>query len=416
MLVTLETGKLLQEGLGEVQEMIDICDFAVGLSRQLHGLTIASERPDHRMLETWHPLRRVRRHLRVQLSGRGVGVECGDRVRLRQRGGVEAVGEDAAVGMGGAPASVAHDRRVRPRGARHRAACHRRPPLGHALVEHRDVRLVSATGSTAMGRAVGEACARDFKRAILELGGNNAAIVCPSADLDLAARAIVFAAVGTAGQRCTTMRRLFVHRDLHACVRGAPARDLRQHPHRRSARAGDARRAADRRPRLRGDEHGAGRGGRRRRRRGSAASACSPTATRDACTCGPRSSTCPRRRPRCCARRLRRSSTSCRSRDVAEAIALNNAVRARPVVGDLHARLERVRDSSSPRAAATAASANVNIGTSGAEIGGAFGGEKDTGGGRESGSDAWRAYMRRATSTINYGSALPLAQGITFDV
>ncbi|MCC6194513.1 MAG: aldehyde dehydrogenase family protein, partial [Burkholderiales bacterium] len=214
-LVTLETGKLLQEGLGEVQEMIDVCDFAAGLSRQLHGLTIASERPEHRMLETWHPygvcgvISAFNFPVAVWAWNAALALVCGNALiwKPSEKTPLSAWAAHALLArtvreFGAAPADVSQlavgDR-----------------ALGVALVEHHDVRLVSATGSTAMGRAVGEACARQFKRTILELGGNNAAIVCPSADLDLAARAIVFAAVGTAGQRCTTLRRLFVHADLY---------------------------------------------------------------------------------------------------------------------------------------------------------------------------------------------------------
>src|SRR5688500_6565526 len=215
MLVTLEAGKLLQEGLGEVQEMIDICDFAVGLSRQLHGLTIASERPDHRMLETWHPfgvcgvISAFNFPVAVWAWNAALALVCGNAVVWKPSEKTPLSAWSVHQLM--LRTLAAYDDSVRDVvqllvGDR---------SVGELLVEHPDVRLISATGSTGMGRKVGEVCARKFKRTILELGGNNAAILCPSANLDLALRAIVFAAAGTAGQRCTTMRRLFVHADVH---------------------------------------------------------------------------------------------------------------------------------------------------------------------------------------------------------
>jgi aldehyde dehydrogenase (NAD+) len=215
-LVSLETGKLLQEGFGEVQEMIDICDFAVGLSRQLHGLTIASERPEHRMLETWHPygvcgvISAFNFPVAVWAWNAALALVCGNAVVWKPS-------EKTPLS-----AWVAHQLMLRTIAEFDRNFSDvvqlliGDRSLGASMVEHPDVRLISATGSTAMGRAVGEACARAFKRTILELGGNNAAIVCPSANLDLAVRAIVFAAAGTAGQRCTTLRRLFVHDDIYS--------------------------------------------------------------------------------------------------------------------------------------------------------------------------------------------------------
>ena len=414
MLVTLETGKLLQEGLGEIQEMIDICDFAVGLSRQLHGLTIASERPEHRMLETWHPygvcgvISAFNFPVAVWAWNAALALVCGNAVvwkpsektplsawavhELLLRT-IEAFGNEA--------------RDVAQLAIGDRA-------LGSALVEHPDVRLVSATGSTAMGRTVGEACARGFKRAILELGGNNAAIVCPSADLDLAARAIVFAAVGTAGQRCTTLRRLFVHRDLHRSfldrLRGIYG----------SIRIGDPR------------EPGTLVGPLIDRRAFEAMEATLSDATAEGGARFGGERVLADRYPE--ARYVRpaildmpdQTPTMLRETfapilyvrpfdDVEEAIALNNAA-AHGLSSSIFTRDLTESELFLSARGSDCGISNVNIGTSGAEIGGAFGGEKETGGGRESGSDAWRAYMRRATSTINYGNALPLAQGITFDV
>ncbi|MEO8653870.1 MAG: aldehyde dehydrogenase family protein, partial [Ramlibacter sp.] len=213
-LITIETGKILQEGLGEVQEVIDICEFALGLSRQLYGLSIATERPDHKLLETWHPLGVVgiisafNFPMAVWAWNASLALVCGNTLvwkpsektplsALAINGLLLAAARETGVDAEGLSAVVTGER-----------------DLGEALVAHPSVRLVSATGSTGMGRAVGKACARHFKRSLLELGGNNAAIVCPSADLKLAARAVTFAAVGTAGQRCTTLRRLFVHRSI----------------------------------------------------------------------------------------------------------------------------------------------------------------------------------------------------------
>jgi L-aminoadipate-semialdehyde dehydrogenase len=414
MLVTMETGKLLQEGLGEVQEMIDICDFAVGLSRQLHGLTIASERPDHRMIETWHPygvcgiISAFNFPVAVWAWNAALALACGNAViwKPSEKTPLSAWAAHALLrrtleGFDASFADVAQlvvgDRTV-----------------GAALVEHPDARLVSATGSTAMGRSVGEACARRFKRTILELGGNNAAIVAPSADQDLATRAIVFAAVGTAGQRCTTLRRLFVHDSLYA---GFVQRLKTTYA---SIRIGDPREpqtlvgplidaaafdAMQRTLAQARDEGGTVTGGERvlvneypeaRYVRPAIVEMPSQTATMMRETFAPILYVRP-------------------YRALDEAIALNNAS-AHGLSSSIFTRdLMEAEVFLSARGSDCGIS-NVNIGTSGAEIGGAFGGEKETGGGRESGSDAWRAYMRRSTSTINYGNALPLAQGISFEV
>ena len=250
--------------------MIDICDFAVGLSRQLHGLTIASERPDHRMLETWHPVRRVRRHLGVQLSGRRVGVERGARARVRQRGRVEAVGEDAADGVGGARAAAADARGVRCVVRRHRAARHRRPRDSAAqLVEHpgrapRQRHRIDRDGTRRRRGVRATVQAHDPRARRQQRGHRRARARTWTSPL----RAIVFAAVGTAGQRCTTLRRLFVHESLYAAFVARLRGNLREHPHRRSARAADARRSAHRRRGLRRDA------ARARRRRAPKAAPC----------------------------------------------------------------------------------------------------------------------------------------------
>ena len=414
MLVTLETGKLLQEGLGEVQEMIDICDFAVGLSRQLHGLTIASERPDHRMLETWHPygvcgvISAFNFPVAVWAWNAALALACGNAVvwKPSEKTPLTAWAAHALLrrtlhafdaSMADVVQLVIGDKAA-----------------GMQLVEHPDVRLVSATGSTAMGRAVGEACARRFKRTILELGGNNAAIVAPSADHDLALRAIVFAAVGTAGQRCTTLRRLFVHESLCeafvARLKGVYASIRIGDPRERHTLVGPlidepAFVAMQRALAQAVAEGGRVTGGERVLAdahpgawyaRPAIVEMSAQTATMLRETFAPILYVRP-------------------YRALDEAIALNNAS-VHGLSSSIFTRdLTEAEVFLSSRGSDCGIS-NVNIGTSGAEIGGAFGGEKETGGGRESGSDAWRAYMRRATSTINYGTDLPLAQGISFDL
>jgi len=414
MLVTLETGKLLQEGLGEVQEMIDICDFAVGLSRQLHGLTIASERPDHRMLETWHPygvcgvISAFNFPVAVWAWNAALALACGNAVvwKPSEKTPLTAWATHALLRrtLEAFDASFADIVQlvIGDRSA------------GTQLVAHPDARLVSATGSTAMGRAVGEACARQFKRTILELGGNNAAIVAPSADQDLALRAIVFAAVGTAGQRCTTLRRLFVHESLCeafvARLKGVYA----------SIRIGDPRdahtlvgplidkaafEAMQRTLEQARAEGGAVTGGER----------VQAHVHPDAWYVRPAIVDMPAQTPTMLRETFAPILYVRPYRALDEAIALNNAS-VHGLSSSIFTRdLTEAEVFLSSRGSDCGIS-NVNIGTSGAEIGGAFGGEKETGGGRESGSDAWRAYMRRATSTINYGTDLPLAQGISFDL
>ncbi len=413
-LVTLETGKLLQEGLGEVQEMIDVCDFAVGLSRQLHGLTMASERPDHRMLETWHPfgvcgvVSAFNFPVAVWTWNAALAFVCGNAViwKPSEKAPLSAWAAHELLRRTlreASPASV---------DVAHLAVGDR--ALGEALVGHPAVRLVSATGSTAMGRAVGEACARTFKRTILELGGNNAAIVCPSADEDLAMRAIVFAAVGTAGQRCTTLRRLFVHESRYRTfvdrLAGVYA----------SIRIGDPREAGtlvgplvdraafDAMQRALVDasaEGGRVIGGER----------VLADAHAQAWYARPAIVEMPSQSPTMLRETFAPILYAMPYRSLDEAVALNNAA-AHGLSSSIFTRDLTESETFLSSRGSDCGITNVNIGTSGAEIGGAFGGEKDTGGGRESGSDAWRAYMRRATSTINYGSTLPLAQGISFDV
>jgi aldehyde dehydrogenase (NAD+) len=409
-LVTLEAGKIPAEAEGEVQEMIDICDFAVGLSRQLHGLTIASERPGHRMMETWHPagitaiITAFNFPVAVWAWNAALALVCGNPVIWKPSEktpltalAVSAVFARALRQFGHAPDGLS-------------ACLIGGPGIGAALAADPRIAVVSATGSTRMGRAVAPVVAARFGKTILELGGNNAAIVCPSADLDLAVRAIAFSALGTAGQRCTTMRRLFVHETvadpLIARLKTAWASAQVGNPMTPGvlvgplidAAAGEAMSAAlTEAASAGGDVFG-----------GSVVDSGGGVYRRPALVIMP-SQTGPV---------LRETFAPIlyvmRFADLGEAIALNNAVSA-GLSSSIFTTDLREAERFLAASGSDCGIANVNIGTSGAEIGGAFGGEKETGGGRESGSDAWRGYMRRATNTINYSSALPLAQGIRFD-
>ncbi|WP_354687437.1 aldehyde dehydrogenase family protein [Cupriavidus necator] len=413
-IVSLETGKILQEGMGEVQEMIDICDFAVGLSRQLHGLTIASERPQHAMRETWHPyglcgvISAFNFPVAVWAWNAALALVCGNGVvwkpsekatlsALAAQGLLERVLAAAAPQHTGISVVLAGGRM-----------------LGNHLVSHPAVRLVSATGSTRMGRDVGIACAGHFKRSILELGGNNAAIVAPSADIELAVRAITFAAAGTAGQRCTTLRRCFIHADLMDTMASRLITVFDRLP------VGDPLEDGT----LVGPliDNAAGEA------MANALAAC--RAMGNIVTGGER--LLADRFPHAWYVRPALVMTDAQHDTMLtetfapilylmpytsfdEAIALNNAA-AHGLSSCIFTESLREAERFLSSAGSDCGIANVNIGTSGAEIGGAFGGEKATGGGRESGSDAWKGYMRRATNTINYGDSLPLAQGIRFEI
>jgi aldehyde dehydrogenase (NAD+) len=414
-LVTIETGKILQEGLGEVQEMIDICDFAVGLSRQLYGLTIASERPGHRMMETWHPLGVVgvisafNFPVAVWSWNAALAFVCGDSVVWKPSEktplcaiAVQALFDKAAARFGGdAPSGVAQLLI-----GEHECA--------RALADDPHVALLSATGSTRMGRAVAERCARRLARTILELGGNNAMIVAPSADLELAARAIVFSAVGTAGQRCTSLRRLFVHDSVYGSLLprlqkiyaslpiGNPLEPGTLVGPLIDGRADDAMRAALAQAQADGATvHGG--------ERVQVAGAGNGIYVRPALVEMPAHTAL-----------LHRETFApilyvVAYQTLEQAIAWNNAV-PQGLSSSIFTTDMREAELFMASGGSDCGIANVNIGPSGAEIGGAFGGEKETGGGRESGSDAWKAYMRRATNTVNYSGALPLAQGIRFDI
>lgn len=413
-LVSIETGKILSEGLGEVQEMIDICDFAVGLSRQLHGLTIASERPGHRMMETWHPLGVVgvisafNFPAAVWSWNSALAIVCGNAVVWKPSEktpltalACQAIFEKAAKRFGSVPQ---HLSQVIIGGR----------DVGETLVDDERVALVSATGSTRMGRELGPRVARRFGRSLLELGGNNAVIVTPTADLDLAVRGIAFAAAGTCGQRCTTTRRLIVHETvketLVARLKKAYAGLPVGNPLESGTLVGpliDAASFEGMQSALRAarDEGGRVTGGERLLQEQH------PSAfyVRPAIVEMPAQTETVRREtfaPLLYVMGYREFEDALRlQNDVPQGLSssiFSNDVRETEVF--LSAR------------GSDCGIANVNIGTSGAEIGGAFGGEKETGGGRESGSDSWRNYMRRATNTINYSRELPLAQGVRFDV
>jgi aldehyde dehydrogenase (NAD+) len=417
-LISIEVGKVASEGLGEVQEMIDICDYAVGLSRQLYGLTIATERSEHRMMETWHPLGVVgiitafNFPTAVWSWNAALALVCGNSLVWKPSEkaplvalATQALFREAAARARGAGLPVPDGLSQLVLGARE---------AGEAIVDHPLAALVSATGSVPMGRAVGPRVAQRFGRSLLELGGNNASIICPSADLDLALRGVAFAAMGTAGQRCTTLRRLFVHDKVYAdfvprlqaaygsVPIGNPLEDgtlvgplIDRAAFDSMVRALDGARAAG----------GAVTGGNR----------VHDNVFPDAFYVAPALVEMPRQEGPVEEETFAPILYVMRYAKLDDAIALNNAVPQGLSSSIFTTDMREVETFLSARGS-DCGIANVNIGTSGAEIGGAFGGEKETGGGRESGSDSWRAYMRRATNTINYGRTLPLAQGVSFDI
>lgn len=411
--ITLEAGKIKSEALGEVQEMIDICDFAVGLSRQLYGLTIASERPGHHMRETWHPLGVVgvitafNFPMAVWAWNTTLALICGNSVVWKPSEKTpltalasQAVFEKALARFGTAPANLSQ-------------VVIGERDAGNAIVENTKVALVSATGSTRMGREVGPKVAARFGRTILELGGNNAMILTESADLELAVRAILFSAVGTAGQRCTTLRRLIIHKSVKAQVlerlKGSystvpvgspldtnnlvgPLIDKDSFEAMQSALSaakesggivfGGERVLADKMP--------------------------------NAYYVKPAIVEMPTQNEVVEHETFAPILYVMEYEDFADAMAMNNDV-PQGLSSCIFTNDVREAEFFQSVAGSDCGIANVNIGTSGAEIGGAFGGEKETGGGRESGSDSWRGYMRRQTNTINYSRELPLAQGVKFD-
>ncbi|TIP94928.1 MAG: aldehyde dehydrogenase family protein [Mesorhizobium sp.] len=412
-LVSIEVGKIPSEGLGEVQEMIDICDFAVGLSRQLYGLTIATERPGHRMMETWHPLGVVgvisafNFPVAVWSWNAALALVCGDAVVWKPSEktpltalACEAIFKRAAERFGDAPEGLTSvligDRAV-----------------GEILVDHPKVPLVSATGSTRMGRDVGPRLAKRFARAVLELGGNNAGIVCPTADLDMALRAIAFGAMGTAGQRCTTLRRLFVHESIYDAfvprLKKAYESVSVGNPLETSALVGPLIDKAAFDSMQNALTEAAAHGG--KVTGGTRVENGHP----DAYYVRPALVEMPKQVSPVTEETFAPILYVMKYSDFDAVLDEHNAVGA-GLSSSIFTRDLQESERFLGVDGSDCGIANVNIGTSGAEIGGAFGGEKETGGGRESGSDAWKAYMRRATNTVNYSKALPLAQGVSFDI
>ena len=409
--ITNEIGKIPSEAEGEVQEWIDICEFAIGLSRQLYGLTIASERPDHRMMEQWHPLGPVavitafNFPMAVWAWNAMIALVCGDSVLWKpsEKGALCAQAAHAVLAEAGKERTPEGLSELIQGGG----------DAGRTLAESEHIPLVSATGSVAMGRQVGAVVAKRLGRCLLELGGNNAAIVTPTADLDLALQSIVFSAAGTAGQRCTTLRRLIVHESilppvlerLRSAYSRLPVGDPRQNGvlvgplideaawrgmqsalRQAIAQGGDLILGGDR------VTDGVPEGGIYARPAIVRVSGNIEIVREE--TFAPILYVMP-------------------YREFDEAIALQNGVPQGLSSAVFTGNVREAEWFVSP-AGSDCGIANVNIGTSGAEIGGAFGGEKNSGGGRESGSDAWKAYMRRTTNTINYGRELPLAQGVQF--
>ncbi|WP_033070419.1 aldehyde dehydrogenase family protein [Thalassospira australica] len=413
-LVSLECGKIYQEGLGEVQEMIDICDFALGLSRQLYGLTIASERPGHKMMENWHPLGVAGLITAFNFPvapwawNTALALACGNAViwKPSEKTPVTAMAcqkilEKAIAKFGDAPANL------------HQVVVGDRE-IGEIMTDSRDVALISATGSTRMGREVAPRVAQRFGRTILELGGNNAMIVTPSADLDMTVRAVVFSAVGTCGQRCTSLRRLIVHKDvkdqllpkiiaayksvkigdpLEDGVLVGPLIDEEAFTNMQTALA-NAKKDG-------GTVHG---GERTLESEYPNAFYVTPSVVE-----------MPGQTDTVKHETFAPILYVMTYETLEEAIALQNDV-PQGLSSCIFSTDLRETELFLSSVGSDCGIANVNIGPSGAEIGGAFGGEKETGGGRESGSDAWKGYMRRATNTINYSRELPLAQGIKFDI
>ncbi len=418
-LVTLECGKIYSEGLGEVQEMIDICDFAVGLSRQLYGLTIASERPGHHMREMWQPLGPVgiisafNFPVAVWCWNAALALVCGDSIVWKPS-------EKTPL------TALACQKLFDKAAKKFKATGHEIPDnlsqvliggreVGQAMVDHKSFPLISATGSVPMGRAVGEQVAARLGRSLLELGGNNAMVIAPSADMEMAVRAILFGAVGTCGQRCTSTRRLIVHEDIYGDLVPALVKAYKQ------VRIGNP--LEDKTligPLIDEDAFNA------------MQSALSQAIEQggDLLVGGDRAVAKDLEggfyvEPAIVEMKQQSQAVQhetfapilyvMKYKDLAQAIEINNAV-PQGLSSAIFTTDMREAERFLSAAGSDCGIANVNIGTSGAEIGGAFGGEKETGGGRESGSDSWKTYMRRQTQTLNYSSELPLAQGVKFTV
>jgi aldehyde dehydrogenase (NAD+) len=418
-LVTLECGKILSEGFGEVQEMIDICDFAVGLSRQLYGLTIASERPGHHMRELWHPLGPVaiitafNFPVAVWAWNAALALVCGNSVVWKPSEKTPLTAEAC---------QILFERAAR----KFRAAGHVIPDhlsqivqggriIGETLTAHPTFPLVSATGSVPMGRAVGEVVAKRLGRSLLELGGNNAMVVAPSADLKMAITSILFGAVGTCGQRCTSLRRLLVHESLYPKLIPALAKAYGQirigNPLDSKTLVGPlidqgafhAMQSAIATAKAQGGKiiYGGGRIVSKDLAKGYYVEPALVEMKKQTAVV--------------CHETFAPILYVMKYKTLDQAIDLNNAV-PQGLSSSIFTADIREAETFLSATGSDCGIANVNIGTSGAEIGGAFGGEKETGGGRESGSDSWKAYMRRQTQTVNYSRALPLAQGVKFDI
>jgi aldehyde dehydrogenase (NAD+) len=423
-LVTLEMGKSIAEGEGEVQEMIDICDFAVGLSRQLYGLTMHSERPDHRMYEQWHPLGVVgvisafNFPVAVWSWNTTLAIVCGDAVLWKPASKTPLT----AIACTKIAQQVCDEAGVDP--ALFSLVIGKGSTVGERLLNDRRIPLVSATGSCQVGKRVAEVVGTRFGRTILELGGNNAIIVTPSANLDLALRAMLFGAVGTAGQRCTSTRRIIVH----AAVKDELVRRL--------TKAYEGIRIGDPRDRdvVMGPlvTHGAMQDlqnaiARVKNEGGTILYGGEPLSGGDypgghyvkPCIAEVKNEFAIVQEETFAPILYlieygRKGSTAQQAvNEIAEAVRIHNDV-PQGLSSAIFTEHMREAEYFLSSRGSDCGIANVNIGTSGAEIGGAFGGEKETGGGRESGSDSWKAYMRRQTNTMNWSTALPLAQGITF--
>jgi aldehyde dehydrogenase (NAD+) len=418
-LVTIESGKLLSEGFGEVQEMVDICTFAAGLSRQLAGLTLPSERANHRMMETWHPLGVVgvisafNFPVAVWSWNAALALVCGNSVvwKPSEKTPLTALATQAIFERAAEKFAIATGHAI-PEGLS--TLLIGNAQIGELLVDSPLIPLVSATGSTRMGRAVGPRLAARFAKSILELGGNNAAIVAPSADLDLTLRAVAFSAMGTAGQRCTTLRRLIVHESVYDTLIPQLKRVYG------SVVIGD--------PRTQGTLVGP----LIDKAAFNAMQQALSSAKQDGATITGGERVEITNQPEAFYVRPALVEIASQTdtvkhetfapilyilkyRDLDEAIALQNDV-PQGLSSSIFTLNVREAELFLSARGSDCGIANVNIGTSGAEIGGAFGGEKETGGGRESGSDAWKQYMRRTTNTINFGTDLPLAQGVSFDI
>ncbi|MBI3441094.1 MAG: aldehyde dehydrogenase family protein [Proteobacteria bacterium] len=413
-LVTLECGKILTEGLGEVQEMIDICDFATGLSRQLYGLTIASERPLHKMQENWHPsgiigiISAFNFPVAVWCWNFALAIVCGDSVVWKPSEktpltalACQALFEKTAQRFGNVPEGLSSI----VMGGRE---------IGEQLVDDKRIPVISATGSTRMGREVGPRVAARLGKSILELGGNNAMILAPSANLELALMATVFGSVGTAGQRCTTQRRLIAHRDIAgqfmARVKKAYQSVKIGNPLDKGTLLGpliDKRSFEAMQDTLKKAKAAGGKitGGER----------VLADQYPDAYYVTPAIVEMPKQTDIVCHETFAPILYVMKYTKFDEAMAMHNNV-PQGLSSCIFTNDLREAELFTSTAGSDCGIANVNLGTSGAEIGGAFGGEKETGGGRESGSDSWKTYMRRSTNTINFSSVLPLAQGVKFDI